>query len=86
MLTSSKKSPAYTDLDNITFGKHKGKPLGDVPASYLSWLWSESVSDFCGLDIKPDSPDWFKSKVMLANYIWNSQDAIEEETGEELTS
>lgn len=27
-----------TDQDPMPFGKHKGTPLQDVPASYLAWL------------------------------------------------
>ena len=27
------------DLDPMPFGKHKGVPMQDVPASYLHWLW-----------------------------------------------
>jgi uncharacterized protein (DUF3820 family) len=28
------------DLSPMPFGKHKGVPMQDVPASYLFWLWS----------------------------------------------
>lgn len=28
------------DTDPMPFGKHKGQPMQDVPASYLHWLWS----------------------------------------------
>jgi hypothetical protein len=31
-----------TDTDLMTFGKHKGVPMQDVPASYLFWLWTEA--------------------------------------------
>ena len=31
----------YTDKTLMTFGKHKGKPLGEIPASYLDWLLGE---------------------------------------------
>ena len=27
------------DTDAMPFGKHKGQPMQDVPASYLHWLW-----------------------------------------------
>lgn len=27
------------DEDLMTFGKYKGTPMQDVPASYLHWLW-----------------------------------------------
>jgi hypothetical protein len=29
------------DTDKIWFGKYKGTPLQDVPASYFHWLWYE---------------------------------------------
>ena len=28
------------DTDKMPFGKYKGQPMQDVPASYLHWLWS----------------------------------------------
>ena len=27
-----------SDQDSMPFGKYKGKPMEDVPASYLDWL------------------------------------------------
>tara|TARA_B100000749_G_scaffold245266_1_gene207603 strand:- start:988 stop:1206 length:219 start_codon:yes stop_codon:yes gene_type:complete len=34
----------FTDSDEMWFGKHKGKSLADVPASYLDWwLGSENT-------------------------------------------
>lgn len=32
---------SYTDQTRMGFGKHKGKLLQDVPASYLHWLWTQ---------------------------------------------
>ena len=32
-----------TDLSPMPFGMHKGKPMQDVPASYLHYLWSNGV-------------------------------------------
>ena len=29
-----------TDLDKMPWGKHKGVPMQDVPASYLHYLWT----------------------------------------------
>ncbi len=29
------------DSDRMTFGKHKGERLADVPASYLLWCYRE---------------------------------------------
>lgn len=68
MLSNQKREPAYSDLDKMPFGKHAGELLQDVPASYLLWLWGKRPIN----DTK------------LQNYIWNSKDAIEQETGEEL--
>lgn len=34
-----------TDTDPMPFGKHKGKPMSDVPADYLHWLWTNGVRD-----------------------------------------
>ena len=40
-----KKEPYPTgglkDSDPMPFGKHKGEPMQDVPASYMFWLWTE---------------------------------------------
>lgn len=33
-----------TDVSPMPFGKHKGKPMQDVPASYLFYLWSNGLS------------------------------------------
>ena len=30
-----------TDLSPMPFGKFKGQPMQDVPASYLHWLWQD---------------------------------------------
>lgn len=30
-----------TDQSLMPFGKHRGKNMEDVPASYLLWLWEE---------------------------------------------
>lgn len=29
-----------SDTDPMPFGKYKGKPMSDVPAHYLHWLWT----------------------------------------------
>ncbi len=59
-------SPAYVDTDLMPFGKYKDKCLRDVPESYLCWLWHNGVREKRGTD-------------MLANYIWNSRNAINQE-------
>lgn len=33
-----------SDQDLMSFGKHKGEKMEDVPASYLLWLWNEGIS------------------------------------------
>ena len=33
------------DTDPMPFGKYKGQPMQDVPASYLHWLWLEIQHD-----------------------------------------
>jgi len=32
-------------LTPMPFGKHKGAPMQDVPASYLFWLWINDVQE-----------------------------------------
>ena len=36
---------SLTDESPMWFGEHRGKPLRDVPASYLFWLWTEELSE-----------------------------------------
>ncbi len=39
----SKKLPVIlTDESPMPFGKHKGKPMEEVPARYLLWLYDEN--------------------------------------------
>lgn len=33
------------DLDPMPFGKHKGIPMQDVPASYLHYLWTNGLKN-----------------------------------------
>lgn len=42
--TSNAMKP-LEDTDPMPFGKHKGEPMQDVPASYLHWLWKEIQHD-----------------------------------------
>lgn len=48
----------------MPFGKHKNKPMQDVPASYLHYLWSNGLSD---------------EKSPVANYIRQNLDALKRE-------
>ncbi len=34
-----------TDTDSMPFGKHKGKPMQDVPASYFHFLWNNGMKN-----------------------------------------
>lgn len=85
MLTQDKRQPAFNDNDLMPFGKHEGEPLQDVPARYLAWLWASFEPEYRrGRELRPADPEWLKVKQKLANYIWNSREAIEQETGEML--
>jgi uncharacterized protein (DUF3820 family) len=33
------------DMDRMPYGKHMGKLMQDVPASYLHWLWSNGLKE-----------------------------------------
>ncbi len=33
-----------TDLTPMPFGKYKGTPMQDIPASYLHYLWTNGMS------------------------------------------
>jgi hypothetical protein len=45
MLKHLKKEPALGDLDPMPFGLYKGKPMQDVPPSYLSLLKDQGVQN-----------------------------------------
>ncbi len=34
-----------SDTDPMPFGKHKGVPMQDVPASYLHYLWQNGMKE-----------------------------------------
>ncbi len=36
----------------LPFGKHKGKPLDEVPLLYLDWLVGQEVKGFLGMILK----------------------------------
>lgn len=36
---------ALDDMDPMPFGKHKNRPMQDVPAAYLYWLWCQGKRD-----------------------------------------
>jgi hypothetical protein len=86
MTGQDKRYPAFEDTDPMPFGEHKDELLDDVPARYLVWLWREGLQDEYGRSnvYKEELPDWMKSKAKLANYIWNSKQALEMEIGESI--
>lgn len=49
----------------MPFGKHKGRAMEDVPASYLHWLWEN------GIYKEPENP--------VYAYIVDSMGALERE-------
>lgn len=53
------------DIDPMPFGKHKGIPMQDVPASYFHYLWSN------GLRLDRNSP--------VADYIRRNLTALKKE-------
>lgn len=60
-------STPLEDLDPMPFGKYKGKPMQDVPANYLHWLWTngkeqddDPVADYIRRNLnalKKENPD-----------------------------
>lgn len=81
MRSDLKRTPAYDDTSLMSFGKYKGEPLSDIPASYFKWLWIEGELQYFSRNYTSTFHGSFKDKIMLANYIWNYQDAIAPELG-----
>lgn len=58
-------SKPLEDTDPMPFGMHIGKPMSDIPASYLHWLWINGSRE---------------NKVCLvADYIRRNLDALKKE-------
>ena len=57
-----------TDSDLMPFGKHKGKPMEEVPASYLLWL--------------SDQGDFKQRNAEMSEYIESNRELLEKEVGE----
>lgn len=58
----------------MPFGKYKGEPMQDVPASYLHWLWCDSKEH----DDRCPVADYIRRnmealKQEYPNGIWNNQ-------------
>jgi uncharacterized protein (DUF3820 family) len=57
------------DTDPMPFGKHKGQPLKDVPASYLLWLYEQMRRE--------------NDNVKLAFYVEENLNQLNQEAAEE---
>ena len=64
------------DTDLMPFGKYKGIPMQDVPASYLHW-WYHNATTYSG---GPNRPTTMNSYKDLRDYIHTSWDALVMET------
>ncbi|WP_430811292.1 MULTISPECIES: putative quorum-sensing-regulated virulence factor [unclassified Carboxylicivirga] len=62
-----------TDNDPMPYGKHQGKPMIDVPASYLMWLWENNK-------VKKTSGG---TRNAVYWYIHENLDVIEKELNEQ---
>lgn len=58
-----------SDTDPMPFGAHTGKPMQDVQASYLHWLWTNGLKD------DPRGED----RVAVADYIRRNLNALKME-------
>ncbi len=73
------RQPAFEDTDKMPFGCHKDKPLQDVPVGYLHWLWCNGLNvESCSM---PSGVlfDRAPGRLRVANYIWNSLDALKKD-------
>lgn len=64
-MTAPGRNPPLTKRCPMPIGKHKGRPMQDVPAKYLHWLWRNGVKD------EPDN--------LVGAYIRRNLDALKQE-------
>ena len=69
MFKQDKKTPTLNDLDPMPFGKHKGKPMQDVPAKYLVWLKEVGCSDELVRNYIFNSWDAIQGELNQDNYF-----------------
>jgi hypothetical protein len=55
-----------TDVDPMPFGQYAGRPMQDIPASYLHYLWTNGLKD------NPRGDD----RVAVSDYIRRSLSAL----------
>lgn len=60
------------DWDVMPFGKHKNRPMQDVPASYFHWLWTQGKKD--------------DKECPVADYIRRNISALKQETPDAIWS
>jgi len=53
------------DTDLMPFGKHKGVPMEEVPASYFHWLWTNGKEN--------------ETQCPVHDYIKRSMSALQQE-------
>lgn len=62
--------PPLDDLSPFPFGMHKDKPMQDVPAKYLLWLWNEGMDSLYGMPL-------ITNRYQVADYIGKNMTAIQ---------
>ena len=58
------------DLSPMPFGKYKGTPMQDVPASYLLWLWDNGLKERSQITL---------DRIEVRQYIKDSMSALKQE-------
>ena len=58
MADACPQPPAPQSVPTMTFGKHNGKPISDVPISYVMWLLVDKSTDNTS---KRGNYDWIKA-------------------------
>ena len=86
MTKQEHRTPTFEDTDKMPFGKYKGQPLQDIPATYLRWLRDTISKEGFNINPTPEifakESQWNQDKYKLYNYIFNCQDALQMELGE----
>lgn len=62
------------DTDQIAFGMHKGKPMSDVPASYLHYLWNNGMKKLAETNVSVPN-----QQKLVADYIKENLESLKQE-------
>jgi hypothetical protein len=67
------EQPPLEDLSPMPFGVHQGKPMQDVPTTYLHWLWGQPIGSHPGAMAVRDYTTRHLSALKKENddLIWN---------------